>query len=127
MVLCRCLLMGGLLGCSIASADQAGYVDFDGQLIVGKRLWLENCEGCHGYGIAGAPIPMQVKDWKARVSKSKEELYTHAINGFFGPGDTHMPARGGNEQLTDNEVEMAVDYMVMLATHYLKIEQDDKK
>ena len=46
-------------------------------------------------------------------------LYDHAINGFFGPDYTMMPERGGNPDLSDEQVRLAVDYMVALAKHYI--------
>ena len=104
-------------GYALAADDP--YPDISDSLADGKILWLANCEGCHGYGIAGAPIPMKASHWEQRVLKPNHELYTHAINGFFGPNDTYMPARGGNDLLTDNEVVKAVDYMVALANLYL--------
>lgn len=101
--------------------DAMPYVQFnEPQLIHGRQIWLDNCEGCHGYGIAGAPIPMQSNDWDFRIGKGKAVLYDHAINGFFGPGDTMMPERGGNPELTDDEVKSAVDYVVALATFYIQ-------
>jgi cytochrome c5 len=45
-----------------------------------------------------------------------DTLYRHAIEGFFGPGGTMMPAKGANESLTDEEVTAAVDYMLRLAS-----------
>jgi cytochrome c5 len=62
---------------------------------------------------------MRPGDWAARVDKPRELLYEHAIEGFFGPEDTLMPARGGNDELSDEDVMRAVDYMVELAKHYL--------
>ena len=50
-------------------------------------------------------------------------LYDHAINGFFGPQDTMMPERGGNPELSDEEIMTAVDYMMALATYYLQRER----
>ena len=47
-------------------------------------------------------------------------LYEHALNGFFEPVDTEMPARGGNAALSDDEVRAAVDYMVALANYYIQ-------
>jgi cytochrome c5 len=107
-----------------AQADKPAYVEFDGQQLAhGRTVWLANCEGCHGYGIAGAPIPMEADAWRDRLRQSRATLYRHAIEGFFGPDDTHMPARGGNENLTDDEVRAAVDYMTELAQHYQVTEE----
>ena len=113
-----------ILGMSFIFAGQGviaaqSYPDINSELAAGKGIWMENCEVCHGYGIAGAPIPMRTRDWESRLDKPNVELYGNAISGFFGPGDTQMPARGGNNELTDDEVRRAVDYMVALARHYL--------
>ncbi len=109
----------------MSSANAENYVQFnDEHLDYGRTLWLETCEACHGYGIAGAPIPMKPREWRERVIKPEAELYDHAINGFFGPGDTMMPARGGNDALSDDEVRAAVDYMVALAKFYIEQERN---
>ena len=104
-----------------ASYGNKQYVTSSDQFISqGREIWLENCETCHGYGIANAPIPMNPEEWRHRLSKSKDTLYEHAINGFIGPDYSMMPARGGNEDLRDEEVKLAVDYMVFLAGYYIK-------
>lgn len=126
--LVTCLMSSVYLYClstpSFADEDKQ-FIQFSGdQLIQGRLLWLENCKGCHAYGTAGAPIPMQPSEWKSRVIKPRETLYDHAINGFFGPDYTMMPERGGNPELSDQQVKLAVDYMVSLATYYLR---QDKK
>ncbi|TGD71953.1 cytochrome c5 family protein [Mangrovimicrobium sediminis] len=98
-------------------AAAADYPEFPGErLALGRSVWLDTCEGCHGYGIAGAPLATDAQQWAPRVAKGRETLYSHALEGFFGPRSTMMPARGGNEALNDEEVTAAVDYMVMLAT-----------
>ena len=108
----------------VAAASNSDHLELAGQrLAQGRSVWLANCEGCHGYGIAGAPIPMQSSDWTKRLAKGKAVLYKHAINGFFGPEDTLMPERGGNPDLTDEEIMAAVDYMVALATYYIQLER----
>jgi cytochrome c5 len=105
-------------------AEKADYVQSgDAALQKGRSLWLENCEGCHGYGIADAPIPMQPDDWKKRVVKDRDLLYRHAIEGFIGEDYSMMPARGGNEDLSDDEVIAAVDYMLFLARHYIEMDK----
>ncbi len=101
--------------------DNAAFIRFDdAALQSGRTLWLQNCKGCHAYGTAGAPVPMEMEQWKARVIKDREVLYDHAINGFFGPDDTMMPERGGNPELSDAQVKLAVDYMVELAGYYIR-------
>jgi cytochrome c5 len=85
----------------------------------GREIWLQNCESCHGYGIADAPIPMHPDEWGFRLAKGKHVLYEHAINGFMGPDYSMMPARGGNEELNDDDVKLAVDYMIYLAGFYI--------
>jgi len=82
----------------------------------GKITWQENCEGCHGIGVAGAPVATDADAWAPRVAQGRDTLYQHAIEGFFGPMGTMMPPRGGNDQLSDEQVRAAVDYMVHLAT-----------
>lgn len=105
-------------------ADNPAYRQFDGEhLSQGRAIWLGTCEGCHGYGTAGAPIPMQPEEWRERLAKGREVLYRHAIEGFFGPDYTHMPPRGGNDDLSDHEVRLAVDYMTTLARHYLQTKE----
>ncbi|MCO6412721.1 MAG: cytochrome c5 family protein [Thiogranum sp.] len=115
------------LACALAAAsmtaagENAAYRQFaDEHLAAGRSLWIANCEGCHGYGIAGAPVPMEPSDWRPRLAKGRTVLYDHAINGFFGPDDTLMPERGGNPELTDAQVKAAVDYMTALAGYYIQ-------
>ncbi|MEM7362507.1 MAG: c-type cytochrome [Pseudomonadota bacterium] len=81
----------------------------------GETIWEANCKGCHGYGIAGAPLAGDRKAWAPRIAKGKNTLYEHAINGHFGKRGTMMPARGGNSELTDDQVIAAVDHMVSMA------------
>lgn len=105
------------------AADKIEYfVPDSAALKFGRHIWINNCEGCHGYGIADAPIPMQPQDWKHRVTKGKTLLYQHAIEGFISEDYSVMPARGGNEELNDEQVKAAVDYMLFLANIYIKKE-----
>ena len=122
LTFCSCI-QSSFLSSAIAG-DSSEFIQFSSSnLIQGRALWIENCKGCHAYGTAGAPIPMQAEEWKNRVTKPKETLYDHAINGFFGPDDTMMPERGGNPNLSDMEVKFAVDYMHALAQYYINLEK----
>ena len=100
-------------------ADGQYITSKDLKISQGREIWLNNCESCHGYGIADAPVPMYPDEWEFRLAKGKRVLYEHAINGYIGPDYSMMPARGGNEKLNDDEVMLAVDYMIYLAGFYI--------
>ncbi len=108
-------------------AEKPEYIKFEGaHLEHGRLIWLETCENCHAYGIADSPNPLIAEDWVERLEKDINDLYTNAIDGFFGPDDSMMPAKGGNESLTDVEVKAAVDYMTELARHYINKTEEEK-
>lgn len=118
--LIHCVILVTSVMVSEVQAGKSDYVQSGNKsLQQGRELWLENCEGCHGYGIADAPIPMRTGDWKHRVTKDRGVLYSHAIEGFIGEDYSMMPARGGNEELSDEQVKAAVDYMLFLANFYI--------
>ena len=66
---------------------------------------------CHSSGMAGAPILGDKADWQERLASGMETVYDHAINGFQGAKGM-MPAKGGQTQLSDEQVRNAVDFMV---------------
>lgn len=109
-------VLAGLALSSAITAQAAEYPVFSGPtMALGRSIWLDNCETCHAYGVAGAPLASDRQAWTTRADKGVETLYRHAIEGFFGPRGTMMPAKGANESLTDEEVTAAVDYMLRLA------------
>lgn len=105
--------------CVPVYADEQYVLSDDQNISQGREIWLQNCETCHGYGVADAPVPMSSEDWSFRLAKGRQLLYTHAINGYIGPDYSMMPPRGGNDSLADKEVKLAVDYMVFLASYYI--------
>lgn len=76
----------------------------------GQNIVTTVCAACHGAGLMGSPKLGNADDWAPRIDKGIDTLHDHAINGF-----NMMPARGGNPNLTDEEVMAAVDYMVSQA------------
>ena len=76
----------------------------------GEQVYNSACAVCHGAGVAGAPRFGDSGAWETRVAKGDEKLYANAINGYIGKAGV-MPAKGGRPDLTDKEVEKAVDYM----------------
>ncbi len=77
----------------------------------GETIYKNACLVCHGQGVAGAPKLGEKAMWEKRISQGIEVLEKHAINGFSGESGT-MPAKGGNQDLTEEEVKSAVAYMV---------------
>ncbi len=76
-------------------------------LAAGQAVVKKTCFVCHGQGINGAPIIGNAKMWGPRVEKGKDALLYSALNG---KGD--MPIKGGNPQLTDEEISLAIDFMI---------------
>ncbi len=69
------------------------------------------CTGCHTAGVGGAP-KLDAAGIGARVAQQGiDELVKKAISGFQGAVGV-MPAKGGNPALTDEQVKVAVEYMV---------------
>jgi len=77
------------------------------QLMTGEAVYKASCAACHGTGAAGAPKFGDASAWAARISQGQATVVSHALNGLRG-----MPAKGGNPDLDDIEVERAVVYMV---------------
>lgn len=73
----------------------------------GQQIWEDNCKVCHSVGLAGAPKFGDANAWAPRLQRGMPSLYQHALEGW---GD--MPARGGNPALNDEQVKLAVNYMV---------------
>ena len=73
----------------------------------GKDIYNSVCMSCHMSGAAGAPITGKADQWTDRLAKGNDTLYANAINGIGV-----MPAKGGLMSLSDDEVKLAVDYML---------------
>ncbi len=85
----------------------------DQQLMMGRGVWMGTCRNCHLMGVSGAPAVTNHEAWAPRIQKGKPALYQSALNGIKGEdGEFRMPPRGGNAQLNDEQVRLAVDYMV---------------
>jgi cytochrome c5 len=77
------------------------------QLQAGDVVYKATCAACHDSGAAGAPKIGDNAGWAARLGQGQATVVAHAINGIRA-----MPAKGGNPDLDDVEVERAVVYLV---------------
>jgi cytochrome c5 len=76
----------------------------------GKAVFEKTCVVCHGTGVANAPKFGDKAAWAPRVAAGKAALLASVKNGKGA-----MPAKGGNADLTDDDLSAAVDFMVTAA------------
>lgn len=79
----------------------------DPALVAGEAIVKANCFVCHAQGINGAPIIGNHKMWGPRAGQGLDTLVSHAISGYG-----LMPAKGGNEELEEEDIRLAVGYML---------------
>jgi len=79
-------------------------------MLTGQQVYGQVCKTCHEAGLAGAPKFGDKAAWSARIAQGEPTLSQHAIAGYQGKAGV-MPAKGGNADLTDNEVRRAVAYL----------------
>jgi len=78
--------------------------------LTGPQVYNTACIACHSTGVGGAPVVGDAAQWVDRIAQGSNVLKEHAISGFTGVG--FMPAKGGRLDLSDDEVAVAVDYMI---------------
>jgi len=105
-------LIAAALGAAAARAEEAPVIEGFER---GREVWTGTCQLCHAEPATGAPQIGDAEAWAPRIAKGKATLYTHALEGFTGAMGDEMPARGANDDLSDDEVKAAVDYMVAAA------------
>lgn len=76
------------------------------QLKAGEEVYKMVCAACHDTGAAGAPKTGDAGAWSARIGQGQSTLVANAIKGLRA-----MPAKGGNPDLDELEVERAVVFM----------------
>jgi len=77
---------------------------FDGSLD-DQMIYNSVCSVCHSTGAVGAPIPGS-EAMAQRAAKGMDVLMQSALNGLNA-----MPARGGRSDLSDEQVQAAVEFM----------------
>ena len=75
----------------------------------GQKIYSQACATCHNSGLMHAPKLGDARDWKTRLQAAGSidalvEIAEH------GKGD--MPPRGGNPDLTDDQIKSTVQYML---------------
>ena len=79
----------------------------DPDLEKGAEIYVQACKVCHAQGINGAPVLGNQPNWKERKQQGLAVLVEHASQGYG-----LMPAKGGRTELTDDQIQAAVKYML---------------
>ncbi|MFN2275466.1 MAG: c-type cytochrome [Anaerolineales bacterium] len=79
-------------------------------MTVGEKVYQQACQMCHEAGVAGAPMTGNAAAWTDRIAKGRDKLVENAINGIGV-----MPPKGGQSQLSDEDVAAAVDFLIQSA------------
>lgn len=74
----------------------------------GEQIFKKVCLQCHAADslVPNAPRITNNADWAPRIAQGFETLFSKASSGFNA-----MPARGGQADLTDDELKRAIAYM----------------
>lgn len=80
-------------------------VAFDGSLDA-EMIYSNVCSACHATGAAGAPM-LGSPELAQRAEKGLDALTLSVLNGLNA-----MPARGGRADLSDEQVQLAVEFML---------------
>src|SRR5690554_5030768 len=100
-------LQGEDCGTAAAASGGNGASGGAASSIDGSAIYNQVCMACHETGAAGAPVRGNEDNWAGRIDQGWDTLLDHSINGFNA-----MPARGGNPNLSDDEVAAATAYLV---------------
>ena len=104
------LLDGDAKAVEAATVATVAAVEEPGDM--GQRVYNGLCISCHN-GLPNIPKVGDKAAWESRIAQGMALLYEHSIKGFISEGGLiAMPPKGGNMNLTDEEVKAAVDYMV---------------
>ena len=71
------------------------------------ETYKKACMACHATGVAESPKLGDKAAWGPRIAQGMDVLYTSVLKGKGA-----MPPKGGQMQLSDDDVKAAVDYMV---------------
>jgi len=97
-----------ITSCSQSDGYGSSKLDLKGfDLAKGEQVYNNLCMVCHTPGMFGAPKIRDKSMWASRIAQGMDILINHSINGFNA-----MPPKGGNANLSDEEIKNAVAFMV---------------
>ncbi len=76
----------------------------------GEAVYSKACIACHSTGAAGAPKVGDKAAWEPRLAQGIDALVSSVLKGKGA-----MPAKGGNNSLSEDEIRNAVEYLLASA------------
>ncbi len=73
----------------------------------GAEIYGDVCASCHDTGSRGSPRRGDAAEWRKRMDQGKELMLQHALQGY-----NKMPARGGDDSLSDDDVKKAINHIM---------------
>jgi cytochrome c5 len=95
--------LGSTAGHGATMKHDQSHVDIS----LGKDVYERVCSACHDNGVAGAIKITDKATWKSHIHHGIDHMVESVIKGKGA-----MPARGGDPNLTDEEIESAVHYII---------------
>ena len=89
---------------AIQAAEQAAHL---ADVNTGREVYEKSCAYCHTTGMLHAPVIGNKRVWDKLRHLGMEHLVENVI---FGIGD--MPPGGGDHNLSDDEIRLAVECMI---------------
>ena len=100
------MLFAGSIFTGTALASSASAVTSSG-----FKLFNDNCQSCHQGGISGwvmgAPAVGDKEEWKSLAAKGVDALLATTL-----AGSGMMPAKGGCEACSEQQLQSAIEYML---------------
>lgn len=73
----------------------------------GAEIYGNVCASCHDTGSRGSPKKGDNAEWQKRMAQGQELMLQHALQGY-----NKMPARGGDDSLSDDDVKKAINHLL---------------
>lgn len=85
-----------------------------------EDIYNQTCAGCHNGGLkgwlTGAPKTGDKEAWKILNAKGVEAMTAASIQGF-----EKMPAKGGCEKCSDEQIKATVEYMASQSKQFQQV------